>query len=105
MRASGCLPSFAASLGLHQHHRGGAIIDARGIGRGHRAVLGEGRTQLGDRVERGAVPADIRRVDHDVALAGLDRHRRDLVLEPAGLLRGLGLVLRADRELVLLLRG
>ena len=44
-------------------------------------------------------------VDHDVALAGLDRDRRDLVLEVAGLLRGLGLVLRGDREFVLLRAG
>ena len=42
-------------------------------------------------------------VDHDVALAGLDREGRDLVLEPAGLLRRLGLVLAGERELVLLL--
>ena len=44
-------------------------------------------------------------IDHDVALAGLDRHRDDLVLEAAGLLRRLGLVLRGDGELVLLARG
>ena len=42
-------------------------------------------------------------VDDHVALAGLDGHRRDLVLEFAGLLRGFRLVLRGDRELVLLL--
>ena len=35
-------------------------------------------------------------------LRPLDRDGRDLVLEPAGLLRGLGLVLRGHRELVLL---
>ena len=44
-------------------------------------------------------------VDDDVALAGLDGDGDDLVLELAGLLRGLGLVLRGNRELVLLLRG
>ncbi len=43
--------------------------------------------------------------DDDVALAGLDGDRDDLVLEPAGLLRGLGLVLRCDSELVLLGTG
>ena len=42
-------------------------------------------------------------VDDDVALAGLDRDRDDLVLEAAGLLRRLRLVLRGDGELVLLL--
>ena len=34
-------------------------------------------------------------VDHHVALAGLDRHRHDLVLEPARRLRRRRLVLRA----------
>ncbi len=43
--------------------------------------------------------------DDDVALAGLDGDRDDLVLELAGLLRGFGLVLRGDRELVLLGAG
>ena len=43
--------------------------------------------------------------DHDVALAGLDGDRNDLVLELAGLLRGLGLVLRGNGELVLLRAG
>ena len=38
-------------------------------------------------------------------LRRLDRHRHDLVLEPARLLRRLGLVLRGDRELVLLAAG
>ena len=42
-------------------------------------------------------------VDDDVALAGRDGERHDLVLEPAGLLRRLGLVLRGERESVLLL--
>ena len=40
-------------------------------------------------------------VDDGVALAALDGDGDDLVLELAGLLRGFGLVLRGDRELVL----
>ncbi len=44
-------------------------------------------------------------IHDDVALARLDGDRDDLVLELAGLLRGLRLVLRGDRELVLLVRG
>ncbi len=44
-------------------------------------------------------------VDLDVALAGLDGDGDDLVLEPPGLLRGLGLVLARRGELVLLLAG
>ena len=39
---------------LHQHHGGGAVIDAGGAGRGHRAFLVEGRAQLGHRFERDA---------------------------------------------------
>ena len=60
----------------HQHHRGGAVIDAGGVGGGHRAVLVEGRAQLGDRVERGAGLRIFVGVDDDVALAALDRDRR-----------------------------
>ena len=44
-------------------------------------------------------------LDHHVALAGRDRDRHDLVLEAAGLLGRLGLVLGGHRELVLLLAG
>jgi hypothetical protein len=44
-------------------------------------------------------------IDDHVALAGLDGDRDDLVLELAGLAGGLGLVLRGDGELVLLLAG
>ena len=40
-------------------------------------------------------------VDDDVALAALDGEGDDLVVEPAGLLRRLGLVLAGDGELVL----
>ena len=60
---------------------------------------------LASAVERRAGADVFVLVDDGVALAGLDRDGRDLVLEPAGLLRGLGLVLRGDRELVLLARG
>ncbi len=43
--------------------------------------------------------------DDDVALAGRDGEGNDLVLELAGLLRGLGLVLRGGGEAVLLFAG
>ncbi len=87
----------------HQDERGGAVVDAGGVARRHRAFLVEGRPQLADRVESGAVLGIFVGVDDDVALARLDRDRDDLILELAGLLRGLGLVLRFDREVVLLL--
>ena len=47
--------------GAHQHQRRGAVVDARGVGGGHRAVLVEGRPQLGDALERRAVRGCIRR--------------------------------------------
>src|SRR5674476_15500 len=40
---------------LHQHHGGGAVIDAGGARRGHGAFLVEGRAQLGQRLERDAL--------------------------------------------------
>src|SRR5690606_1340931 len=43
--------------------------------------------------------------NHDLALARLDRHRNDLVLETPGLLCGFRLVLRGGRERVLLVAG
>ena len=99
----------AALLGLggrHQHERGGAVVDARRVAGRHRAVLREGGpaawrprrwwcrrgyTRPGRRRCR---PCGSATVTGD-----------DLVLEPAGLLGGLGLVLRGGGELVLLLAG
>src|SRR5258708_5845143 len=78
---------------LHQHHRGGAVVDAGRIGGRDRAVLGEGGAQLTDAVERGAVLGKFVGVDDDVALARLDGDGRDLLLEPAGLLGRFRLVL------------
>src|SRR6516225_1585118 len=97
------LAELGRFAGFHQHYRSGAIIDARGIAGGDGAFFVEGGTQLADRVERGAVLGIFVGIDDDIAFAGLHRHRRDLVLEPARLLRRFGLVLRADRERILLL--
>ena len=36
MRASGFRPRRAGFLGGHQHQRGGAVVEARGVGRGDR---------------------------------------------------------------------
>ena len=89
-------------LERHEHHRRRAVVDAGGVRRGNRAFLVEGRTQLRDGLERDAV-LDVLVIGNDhVALARLDRHRNDLVLEAARLPRRLGLVLRSNRELVLL---
>src|SRR5580700_3131354 len=99
------LAEFLRFARRHQDNGGGAVIDARRISSGDRAFLVEGRPQLADRFERGAVLGIYVGIDHDIAFAALDRHRRDLVLELAGLLRGFGFVLRLDREFVLLGAG
>ena len=92
-------------VGAHDHCRGGTVIDAGGVAGGHRAVLGERRAQLAHALDGGAEAGILVGVDHHVTLAGLDRHRCDLVLEPAGLDRFLGLVLRGDCEGILLFTG
>src|SRR5438034_3362884 len=87
---------------FHQHHGGGAVVDARGIGSSDRTVLGEGWPQLGDHLKCRSVLGVFVAVDDDIAFARLHRHRHDLVLEPPHLLRSFRLVLRRHRELVLL---
>jgi hypothetical protein len=72
------------------------------------AGLVEGRAQPGQRFDRGACALMYSSVSNTTAsplrLRNLNRH--DLVLEAAGLLRRLGLLLRlAQRERVLLLAG
>ena len=55
-----------------------------GVGGGDGAVLLEGRAQAGDDVQRGAGADIFVLLDDRVALAALDRDRRDLVPEAAG---------------------
>jgi hypothetical protein len=76
MRASGWMPRFSAALGAHQQRRRRAVVEARGVGRRDRAVLGEGGAQLLHRLHGGAVADVFVAVGHDVALAGLDRDGR-----------------------------
>src|SRR6516162_1956090 len=78
---------------LHQYHRGGAVIDAGRIAGGYSAFLVESGPQFADRIKRRAVLGIFVGVDNDVALAGFYGNGRDLVLEPAGLLRRFSLVL------------
>src|SRR6266702_1182908 len=92
-------------LGGHQHHHAGAVIDAGRAAGGNRAVLLEGGLQLGHRFDGGAMTRIFVGGHDDVALAGLDGDGDDLVRELAGLLGGLGLVLRGNCELVLLGAG
>ena len=84
-----------------------AVVDARGVGRGHLAVLAEGGPQPGDLLHGGARGVVFVRVEQlRVALALRDRHGHDLVLEAAGRDGGLGLLLGGGGELVAdVLRG
>ena len=66
-------------VGAHQHQGRGAVVEARGVGGGHRAVLGEGGPQAGDALIGDAVADVFVLVDDGVALAALDGHRGDLV--------------------------
>ena len=88
---------------LHQDDGGGAVIEARCVAGGHRTFLVESGTQLAKRLHRGAVLRIFVGVNDDVPLARLHRDGNDLVLELAGLLRGFRLVLRTNREFILLL--
>ena len=105
MRASGVLPRFCASLAVISTTAAAPSLMPEALAAVTVPSLAKAGRSLPIDFERGAVLGIFVGVDHHVALAGLHRHRRDLVLEPAGLLRGLGLVLRGDRELVLLLRA
>src|SRR6185312_7616884 len=61
--------------------------------------------QLRHRIQRCAMTRIFVVGNDHIALAGLDGDRDDLVLEPAGLLCGLRLLLGGDRELILLRAG
>src|ERR1700683_1644883 len=92
----GRLAQLGGLARLHQHHRAGAVVDARGVTGRDRALLVESRAQLADRLEGGAVFGIFVAIDDDVALTAFDRYRGDFVLEFPGLLRRFGLILRAD---------
>jgi hypothetical protein len=98
----------ASLLGLgerHQDRRGGTVVDPGSVTGGDRTLLLEGRTQLCQAFQRGAV-ADILVVgDNDVTLARLDRDGRDLVFEATFFPCGLGFVLRGNGVLILLIAG
>src|SRR5260221_59620 len=107
MRYAYCaLRSFPDYASLHPGYgRPSSALHARRNGRRDRGVPGEGGAQRGDAGERGAVLGKFVGVAHNVALTRLDGDGNDLVLEPAGRLGRFRLVLRAHRELILLLTG
>jgi hypothetical protein len=77
------------------------IIDPGGIARGDGAVLGEGGTEFRQYFDGGSGARILILVDDLIAFARLDRHPDDLVGETSRLLRGNSTLLRAGRELVL----
>lgn len=97
MRASGWRPSAFALLADIISTRGSAVVDPRGVAGRHRPCLFERGLEAGERFGRRAVLDEFVGVEHHPALAADDLHRDDLVLEAAGLLRGLGLLLMAAK--------
>ena len=94
----------AALLGgraLHQHHGGGAIVDAGRIARGHRAVLPEHRPQLrqilGSRIGAHVLVG----VEHRLAPPRLQLDRQDLLREAALRDRARRAAVRFDRQRIL----
>ena len=83
-------------------HRGGAVVDPRGVAGRDRAGTAERRLELGQAFKRGLGPRMLVLVDHDrPALAAGRLDRDDLLGEIAGRDRCSGAPLRAQREGVL----
>src|SRR5690606_14185820 len=109
VRADLTEPGQAHFLGLllaHHHDRGRPVGDLRRRTGGDGAVFAERRLEPGQRFEGGVGPDALVLEELDrVALALRDLDRNDLVGEDAVLPRRGGLLVRPDRELVLLLAG
>jgi hypothetical protein len=104
MRASGLQAQFGGGGGGHHHQGGGAVVDRAAGGRGDGAVFLERGFERGDLVQLDLAGAFVNR-DHDLARAALDRDRRDLGREGAGLGGGLGALHAGGGESVLLGAG
>ena len=102
MRASGRMVRAAASSALMRHQCGSTVIDARGIAGGDAAGLAEGRPQPGESLKRRLGAGILVLVDGHLALARLDRHRKDLIGEAARCARCRRLRLRGKGEGILL---
>ena len=85
-----------------QHHRGSAVVDARGIAGGDQAIFLEGRLHLRQGFHRGVGAHVLVGVEQHDALARLDFDRNDLLLEAAGRDGRSGASLAHHRQLVLL---
>ena len=96
--------SFGGGAGFHQHHRGGTVVDAGSIAGSDRAVLLEGRPELGQAFHRDIGLRVFVGVEQHRALAALDLDRHDLRLEMAGGDGGHGSLLALQGESVLVPR-
>ena len=86
----------------HQDNGSGAVVDAGRIRGRNGSFLVESRPQLRDALKRHAMFGVFIGIDDDIALAALDRHGRNFILEATCLLRRFGLVLRSNCKFVLL---
>src|SRR5437763_1409724 len=86
----------------HDDHRGAAVVDARGVAGGGRAVLLEGGLESREPLRGGVAARVLVGIEAKrLALLGGDLDRYDLRLELPALLRGGRLLLALGRELVL----
>ncbi len=90
---------------LHEHDRGGSVVDSRGIARGYRAVLGEHRPELAHRLDVDLSPDVLVTVDDRRALPGRELDRQNLLLEISLGGRAGGAAVALDRQRVLILPG
>ena len=98
MRASGFRPRVLASSALISTRAAAPSLRPEALAAVTVPSLVKAGRRPDDALQGGAVADVFVLVDDGVALAALDGDRRDLVGELAGLLGGLGLVLRGDGE-------
>src|SRR5690606_13667699 len=99
---------YPAAIGFflsHQDGNCGTVVDARGVAGRDGAFLVEGSAQLLHTFQRRTVANILVIFNDKFAFAALHSDWRNLLLEAAGLLRSLSLVLGGKREGVLLVTG
>ena len=102
-RASGLQPQLARPLRLHEQHRRRAVVDPGAVAGRDRAAVprNAGRSFASASADVSARGCSSRLTTTGLALPLRDRDRDDLVVEPAALDRGDGLLLARERERVL----
>ena len=94
------LPVRARPLVGRDDKRAGAVVDARRVAGGVRALLPDQAGELRQRLERGPTARALVDLDLGVALLRGDRHGHDLVGHPALVDRGQRALMRAQRPAV-----